>query len=61
MRNKGVSCVLGGIAVKLCFTIDKRMAWEMRAYRRRQKSRIFADPLGAQTRFARLKGVFSSA
>jgi hypothetical protein len=40
--------------VKLRFTIELRAH-----YRRSQKSLIFAAPLGARTRSARLKGVFS--
>jgi hypothetical protein len=35
--------------------------WYSRAYRRRTKSLILSDPLGAWTRFARQGGVFSAA
>ena len=38
-----------------------RFKIEARAYRRSQKSLIFAAPLGARTRSARQEGVFSSA
>jgi hypothetical protein len=41
--------------VKLRFTNDTR------AYRRLSKSAILTAPLGARTRSARLKGVFSAA